>query len=202
MALAPLQETLLVLTALKDQLEPALTATKRHRHDDEVKFTICNHILILVSSFLEEWQRFERLGQDASVRKTIDSARPAAARIREWQGISRLRSSALVHGFRQRDGALTKLEPLFKPGRAPTTYAEQLLLGELAVYTIATAMCQHHELHQQAMLEVYKDGPDNIATIGIQSLAEFDAEISRIRNLITDSDPRLETCFGPLRSPT
>ena len=196
MSVKLLQDSLLVLAALKNQLESALRTVKRYIHDDDLKFTVANHILIVVSSFLEEWQRFESLGSDPTVRRTLDIAKPAIERIRRWKGITRLRSSALAHGFRQRDKTLTQLGPLFQAQRAPSAYAEQLLLGELAVYAIATAICQHQVTYDAALSAFYHDGPEKIPTHGIQTMEEFRTEITRIRSMITASDSSLEKCFG------
>lgn len=196
MPLSNLQEVLLVLAALKNQLEPALRAVKRHLEDDDLKFSLTNHLLILVSSFLEEWQRLEGLGRDPSVQKTVQSAKPAVKRIRQWKGITRLRSSALAHGFRQKDGSLTVMKSLFENNRAPSAYAESILVGECAVYAIATAICQHGATYKEGLSLWYTRGASEVPSNGIQTMLEFESEINQVRSLIVATDPDLEKCFG------
>jgi hypothetical protein len=195
--LTKLQETLLVLGALKNQLQPALKVIKRYMADDDLKFTATNHLMILVSSFLDEWKRLEGLGFDPDVRKTLDTAKPAVNRIRQWRGISRLRSSMLAHGFRQKDGSLTQIAELLQPGRAPVRYAEQVLLAECAVYAISTAICQHRKAHREAVAFMYQARSGQVSDGGgVDTMGEFHQEVARIRVAITASDPSLEACFN------
>lgn len=196
MSLNQLQGSLLVLMALKNQLEPALRAVKRHLQDDDLKFTVTNHLLILVSSFLSEWQNFEALGADPHVQKTLQSAKPAIKRIRKWKGITKLRSSVLAHGFRMKDGSITRMGYLFERDRAPSAYAESMLLGECAVYAIATAICQHNQIYKEGLSQWYENGPEKIPINGIENMKDFEEEIARIRIQITDTDPLLEKCLN------
>ncbi|MDZ5631892.1 hypothetical protein [Janthinobacterium sp. GMG1] len=203
MELTNLQESLLVFAGLKNQLEPALRTVKRYPLDDELKFTVTSHLLILVSSFLEEWRRFSGLGCDESVRKTLRSASPAIKRISQWKGIRTLRSTVLAHPFRQKDGSLTIVESLYENNLVSSEYAESILLGECAVYAIATAICQHNCIYEKAKLKYYSQVRSKIPINGIQTMSEFHKEIDRIRLAITVTDPCLADCFqGNSRRPS
>ncbi|MDD5330467.1 MAG: hypothetical protein PHX38_10705 [Sulfuricella sp.] len=201
--LSPLEEILLVLAGLKYQLEPSLRTFKRYRHDQEAKASIANYLLVLVASFEREWQRFEGLGADPEVKRTLVVASPAIKRIRAWRGLHRLRSSMLAHGFRDKQGRLVNTGTLFGPGDAPTNFAGQLLLGELAVYAIATAICHHHTLRDCAFDKLSAAWPDEEPiACGIATMAEFDREIEAVRNEIFAEDPNLECCFSGRKNGT
>ncbi|MFC7300795.1 hypothetical protein [Cognatiluteimonas weifangensis] len=187
---------MLVLAGLKNQLEPCLRTFKRYRHDQEAKTCLANYPLILVSSFLQEWQRLERLGSSLEIRRTLIAAEPATRRIRDWRGISRARSSMLAHGFRGKDGRLVNPTTLFGPGQVPTTFAGQLLLGELAVYAIATAISHHKAAGDNALSSLSTVWPDEeLESCGIDTMAEFEQEIATLRGEIFAIDPDLERCF-------
>jgi hypothetical protein len=196
MALTKIQESLMVFAALKNQIEPALRVVKRHKLEDDLKFTVTNYLLILVSSFLDEWRRFTALDSDARVSKTIQTAKPAAERIQQWPGIYELRSSALAHGFRKKDRSLVHISDLFGEGVAPSNYAEQILLAECAVYAIATAICQLQDIYRDGISQIYDSGPHHVRDCGIQTMEMFEQEIAAIRRTITSIDPNLETCFN------
>lgn len=195
--LSDLEEVLMVLAGLKNQLEPCLRNFKRYRHDKEAQGIFANYLLILVASFEQEWQRFEAFGKDPKVRRTLTAAAPALKRIRKWRGLHRLRSSMLAHGFRDKDGRLVNVATLFGANAAPTNYEGRCLLGELAVYALATAMCHHRELHHQALQSLLKVWPDEEPeACGISSKDEFDQEIECVRSEIFSIDPHLEMCFS------
>lgn len=194
--LTRLEEIMLVLAGLKNQLEPCLRTFKRYRHDQEAKTCLSNHVLILVASFLQEWQQLERLGSSPEIRRTLIAARPATRRIRDWRGITRVRSSMLAHGFRGKDGRLVNVTTLFGPDQVPTTFAGQLLLGELAVYAIATAICHHKAAADSALSSLAAAWPDEEPEAGgINTMAEFEQEVATLRREIFAIDSSLERCF-------
>lgn len=194
--LSRLEEVMLVLAGLKNQLEPCLRTFKRYKHDHESKSCLANYLLILVASFLQEWQQLERLGSSPEIRRTLIAAAPATRRIRAWRGISRARSSMLAHGFRGKDGRLVNTTTLFGPDQVPTTFAGQLLLGEFAVYAIATAICHHKAAADNALSLLSTVWPDEEpAACGINTMAEFEQEIATLRGEIFAVDPSLERCF-------
>lgn len=187
---------MLALSGLKNQLDPCLRTFKRYIYDQESKTCLSNYLLILVASFLQEWQQLERLGSDAEIRRTLIAAAPATRRIRAWRGISRIRSSMLAHGFRDKDGRLVNTTALFGPGQVPTTFAGQLLLGELAVYAIATALSHHRAVCTNALGIISALWPDEEPeACGISTMAEFEQEIATLRREIFAIDPNLENHF-------
>lgn len=194
--LSRLEEVMLVLAGLKNQLEPCLRTFKRYRHDQESMACLASYLLILVASFLQEWQQFERLGSSPEIRRTLIAAAPATRRIRAWRGISRARSSMLAHGFRGKDGRLVNTITLFGPDQVPTTFAGQLLLGEFAVYAIAIAICHHKAEADNALNLLSTVWPDEVPdACGINTMAEFEQEIATLRGEIFAIDPGLERCF-------
>lgn len=196
-ALSPLEEVLLVLAGLKFQMEPCLRTFKRYGHDQEAKASLANYLLVLVASFDKEWQRLERLGKTPEVKHTLLAASPALKRIRVWRGLHRLRSTVLAHGFRDKNGSLVNIGTLFGPDDAPTNFAEQLVLGELAVYAIATAMCHHRSGHDGALKKLLATWPDEApVACGIATMAEFERELESVRSQMFAADPDLERCFS------
>lgn len=194
--LTRLQESLLALSGIKNQLEPALRAIKRHRQDDDVKAAIASQLVILTVSFLEEWKNLERLGKDERIRQTLRVTKPAVDRVRKWADLSRYRSSMLAHGFRGTDGRLFNPTALAASGRAPFTFAEQMLLAECAVLAIATAYVRHAQEHQMAFVALAELWPGgDVEPEGITTMAEFESEIARIRVAITAADSGLDAAF-------
>lgn len=194
--LSRFEEVMLVLAGLKNQLEPCLRTFKRYRHDQESKTCLANYLLILVASFLQEWQRLERLGSSPEIKRTLMAAAPATRRIRAWRGISRARSSMLAHGFRGKDGRLINAATFFGPGQVPTTFAGQLLLGEFAVYAIATAICHHKAAGANALSVLSTTWPDEEPeACGIDTMAEYEQEVAALRREMFAIDPNLECCF-------
>lgn len=201
--LSPLEEVLLLLAGLKNQLEPCLRAFKRYVHDYEAKTSLANYLLVLVASFDQEWQRLEHLGDSAEVKHTLVAASPTLKRIRRWRGLHRLRSSMLAHGFREKKDRLVNTSHLFGPTDAPTDFAGQLLLGELAVYAIATAICHHSGINAGALTKLLAIWPDEEPVPAeIATMAEFEREIQSVRTEMFSVDPRLERCFAGAKNGT
>jgi hypothetical protein len=196
MQLSQIEETLLALAGIKKQLEQCLRTFKRHKQDQEAKACLANYLLILVASFDQEWQRLEGLGTLDDVRRTLIAAGPATRRIRAWRGLHRARSSLLAHGFRDKDGNLVNASALFGPRLLPTGFAGQLLLGELSVYAIATAIYRH-KLSLDAGLQKLDSVWHNAEppATGIMTMGAFEAEIASVRTEILALEPELENCF-------
>ena len=81
--LTPLQESLLILAGLNKQLKWALNTIvpKDRIKDENLKFTVSNHIYILLCSFLEEWKFLEKLGRDENLQTILKIASPAVNRM-------------------------------------------------------------------------------------------------------------------------
>ena len=102
--LSPLQESLIILVSLNNRIEKALNAmvSKDHMEDEDLKFTITNHIHILLCSFLDEWKKLEALGSDEKIKATLKIVSPSIGRIRQWGGLPKVRSSLLAQGHRDK----------------------------------------------------------------------------------------------------
>jgi len=150
----PLEQCLLVLAGLRSQFVSALnslTSSSRPVENEDLSFTVCNHIQILLCSFLDEWKIFTSFGKVPAVRDTLKITSPAINRIRSWTGLSRIRSTLLAHGLRNRDGTLVRTWDLFNSSKSPTAYQETVLLGKLAVLVIKETLSRHHgEYHMAA----------------------------------------------------
>lgn len=184
--------SLAALSSRKTLIEPALRTVKRYVTDDDLKFVATNFIMLQVSAFLDEWRLFQTFAQnDRAVRRTTLIAKPAIDRIKLWGGIRTFRNSMIAHA-RRNDTA----KPLLtgEISDFPSQYAEQLLLGECAVYAIAVAAIRHDHI-SKTFLEHHPSGPI-LAGGGIQSKGEFICEILSIRSTILQIEPELEEKFG------
>ena len=143
--LSPLQESLIILVSLNNRIEKALNAmvSKDHMEDEDLKFTITNHIHILLCSFLDEWKKLEALGSDEKIKNTLKFTSPAIARIRRWKGLPKVRSILLAHGLRDKDGVAALPWDVFGKYDAPTAYAETILLGNCVLLAVAVVINQH-----------------------------------------------------------
>src|SRR6266568_4703986 len=103
----PFEGSLLILRGLQTQLESALQAlhAKELMANGDLQWTVCNHIQILLCSFLEEWKIFESFAEDDErIRDTLKIAAPALDRIRAWKGLERVRNTLLAHNLRDKKG--------------------------------------------------------------------------------------------------
>ncbi len=194
--LLSIEKSLLAFSVVKSLLEPALKVMKRHGGDDDVKFIAGNFILIAVNSFLDEWNFFCGIREFDGVQETRQIAEPAISKIRRWKGIRTLRNSLLAHPPRGKDGqnSVPDLNDIFGSGQVPLAYAEMIVLGEAAVYAIATVLCRHDDHRLAALRKI--NPPKPWAVTGALSLKDAHAEVERIRSEIVARDSTLSACFG------
>ncbi|MBA7654050.1 hypothetical protein ES703_61924 [subsurface metagenome] len=180
--LTSFQESLLVLAALSNQIEWALKAMvpKDRIEDKDLKFTISNHIQILLCSFLDERKRLEALGCDDKIRATLKMASPALDRIRRWRGLRKLRSTLLAHGHRTREGAFVWPSKVFGNHPIPTAYAEIILLGNCALLAVRVVLTQHQSDYQEAVQQLSNLKKD-IEDEGIRTVGEIKEELNKIK---------------------
>lgn len=200
MALTKFQESLLILGAIKNILEPELRVIKRYIHDDDLKFTITNKMLIDLVSLLDEWKRLEKIGKnDMEVRETLKIASLAIKRVKSFKGIRLQRNTMLAHGFRDKsnDYKLTNVNNIISNPNIPKKYAEIILLAEFAVYAISIFICRHRKDYELALNNIQTNvtGVD-LEGKGIDTLNEFEDEIDKLRLLLFEQDPSLENCFN------
>jgi hypothetical protein len=199
MELGKIQQCILVLSALKNNFQNDLNVIKRYIHDDDLKYSIANKILVDIASFLDEWKVVCSLAaENIAIRETLAITAPAIRRIKKWEGVKGLRNTALAHGFRDDStgGQITCLNKRYFNANVPTTYAEIMLLAEFAVYAISTVLCRHKDEHKEAMVVLSKEVFDASVVRGIQTMLEFNAEIKSLQESMFLADPKLKVCFG------
>src|SRR5437588_12808441 len=118
----------------------------------DLQWTVCNHIQILLCSFLDEWKIFESFAEDDErIRDTLKIAVPALDHIRAWTGLERVRNTLLAHNQRDKKGNPVNTWDVFNSNKTPTAYAETVLLARLAVLAIRRTHKQHYsEFHLAA----------------------------------------------------
>lgn len=182
-----LEESLLLLTGVENQLVSALKslASKERAEDDDLKWTVSNHIQILVCSFLEEWKIFESLGSNATIRDTLKMISPAITRIKEWTGLTRIRSTMLAHPQRDKGGNPVWPWDVFNSYKSPTAYAETILLGNLAVIAVKAVRSRHHaEYHLAAQRLSQRFTP--IREQGIRTAGEIERVLQKVRSEMSE----------------
>jgi len=197
MQLTNFQESLLVLSAMKTSMENDLRVFKRYLHDEDVKFSLSNKMLIEICSFLEEWKRFNTYAKnDERVKDSMRITAPAIKRIKSWTGIKGMRNTMLAHGHRDENCGcrLTCLDKRYFNADVPTTYAEVMLLSEYCVYVISAFICRHQENHQLALSTIPKRNANVVR--GIQTQMEFNAAVSELQEHMFNLDPSLKEGFG------
>lgn len=197
MPLSKFQESLLVISAMKNIMENDLCVFKRYQHDEDLKFALHNKMLIDICSFMGEWKRFNNYAKnDACIKETMRITAPAITRISKWKGLEGMRNTLLAHGFRDNNnqGKLTCLNNRLFDADVPTTYAEIMLLSEYCVYVISAFICRHGNEHQEAMALIPEWNHD--VKRGIETLAEFDADVEKLQTHMFMLDPSLKHCFG------
>lgn len=186
MELSKLQESLLALSAIDNMILPALQSLNppERLQDDALKFTICNYLQVLLCSFLDEWKVFGSLARDhPTVLITLKVAAPALKRIQSWDGLYKVRSAILAHGFRGKDRRLIWTWELITSQNVPTAYAETILLAECARLSVWVTVQLHRDdiAAAENMAEMRRqDIPDR----GIRSLDDMHKELNRIRAVV------------------
>lgn len=182
---SPLQESILALVGIDNQILYALKSIQAEGgiKDEDLKFTVCNHILILLCSFLEEWRRLERLGANNEIRKTLYIASPAVTRVRRWKGLKGVRSQLLAHSHRTSDGKLVAAWEAFNRFSAPTAYAEIIVLGSCARKATYVVLMRHAEDYKLALTLVESERR-KIETKGVRKVDEINAELEKVNQQI------------------
>ncbi|WP_131198286.1 hypothetical protein [Phytopseudomonas dryadis] len=178
-------------------MENDLCVFKRYMHDDDLRFSLSNKMLIDICSFLSEWKRFGNYAKsDAHIRKTMEITAPAIKRLKSWRGLEGMRNTMLAHGHRDDNdgGNLTCLGKRYFDAEVPTTYVEIMLLSEYCVYVISAFICRHKEDHAFALSTI----PDRDVNVvrGIQNMAEFDSAVRELQEHMFGLDPQLKEGFG------
>ena len=181
--LSPLQESLIILVSLNNRIEKALNAmvSKDHMEDEDLKFTITNHIHILLCSFLDEWKKLEALGSDEKIKATLKIVSPSIGRIRQWGGLPKVRSILLAHGHRDKGRVAVLPWQVFGKYDAPTAYAETILLGNCVLLAVRVVLTRHQSDYQKAFRQISKIKQD-IEDKGIKTTGEIKGELNKIKD--------------------
>jgi len=186
------EESLLLLTGVKSQLEAAVKSLtgKDRGEDEDLQWTVSNHIQILLCSFLDEWKIFQSLGKDTAIRDTLEITSPALRRIRSWTGLTRIRSTLLAHGQRKIDGKPAWTWDVFNSNKSPTAYGETILLGQLAILVIRETLKRHYgDYHHaaQRLSQLYIP----IKGQGLRTVGEANAVLNSIRAEMSEIAERI-----------
>jgi hypothetical protein len=180
-ALSPFQESLLALSVVHTDLTSAHRCLPKSRDEDDpvLVAVVTKYILILVASFAEEWRRIEHHGRDASIRNTLHVAAPFTRRIKQWPGISRVRSVRLAHPSRSKGGAFVHPDEVLRGAAVPTNSAETWLLGLCAVRACETAI-HRHLAEYDAGVAIVDRSTQPIPLRGIRTTREIDEELGQL----------------------
>jgi hypothetical protein len=185
--LTPFVESFLILCQMNNQIHWALYPPESvgnatdfvgrrdfKNMDDDLKMTICFHVLILVSSFMEEYARLEKLAKttnDKRLQISLETLEPALHRIKEWdKGLSKVRNFVLAHPFRDGSKKYVTRKVIFADPLVPTNFAQMLAFGKYAnlvvqgiaiLYPVEAKQCWDWQ-----ELEDFKSEPRGIASIG------------------------------------
>jgi hypothetical protein len=157
--------------------------------DDDLKMTICFHALLLVSTFMEEYKRLEKIAtatKDERLRITLETLEPAISRIREWdKGLSRVRNLLLAHPLRDGSKRFVRMKEIFADPSVPTSFAQMLTLGKyanLVVQGLATLYpSEAKQCWDWQESEDFKSEPR-----GITNFAEANEELKKTNKEIVD----------------
>jgi hypothetical protein len=178
---------------MQTQLDSALRALqgKALVANGDLEWTVCNHIQILLCSFLEEWKIFESFAKDDErIRDTLKIAVPALDRIRAWTGLERVRNTLLAHNLRDKKGSPVSTWDVFNSNKAPTAYAEIVLLARLAVFVMRGTRTRHYsEFHlaSQRLTRYYVP----IKQQGVRTNEEAESDFQRIKDKMNELARRI-----------
>ncbi|MCK7394086.1 hypothetical protein L8O14_11110 [Enterobacter hormaechei] len=193
-----IQESIIVMSAMKNTFECALKVFKRYIHDDDLKFCLHMKMIVDLSSFLEEWARLGPICKsEPKMIETLKICEPAINRLNSWRGIRSFRNKVLAHGFREEvrnNGGKAAYKPVdfekwYFNAEVPNAYAEILLLYEMVYFCLAIVINRHGGVTDG--LEVTYKGP--IVNRGIISVEEFDEEMRVFMEHIFAMDPTIAT---------
>ena len=192
--MSPLQQSLLVLAALRNSVERVILCFYNYNRDSSelsgrpdrlsdvnLCFSVQNYLQVLLSSFLEEWSRFSALARDDSrVRDTLREVKPAVDRFRCWKDLRSVRSRLLAHPFRDRSGTIVFPWDVFRDSDVPTTLAETLLLGLCVQMVVARVQARHADDRSAAESQLLQQDR-SVPRKGLSTTSELEAEFARIQ---------------------
>jgi hypothetical protein len=192
--MTPAQQSLVALIGLRNSIERVilcfysvntsgtnLEARSERFPDANLCFAMQSYLQILLSSFLEEWPRFaSRAKNDPDVRKTLQLVQPAMERFEGWRDLPSVRSKVLAHPFRDKQGQIVLAWDVLRDSKAPTTFAETLLLGFCALMAVDRVKVRHAKEVAETdsyLLQLDRTVPEK----GILTATELEAEFARLQ---------------------
>ncbi|PJD13528.1 hypothetical protein B9Q22_15960 [Enterobacter roggenkampii] len=191
--LTPIQESILVLSAMKNNFECVLKVFKRYIHDEDLKFSLQMKMIVDLSSFTEEWARLGPICKsEPQMVETLKICEPAITRLKSWGGIRDFRNKALAHGFRE-ELRCNEGRTIYKPvdfekwyfkANVPNNYAEILLIYEMAYFCMAIVINRHGSA-TDGLDVIYEQ---KVESKGIYTAEEFDKEMELFMDHISALD--------------
>ncbi|HDS5419053.1 hypothetical protein [Citrobacter freundii] len=202
--LTPIQESILVLSAMKNTFQCVLKVFKRYIHDEDLKFSLQMKMIVDLSSFADEWARLGPICKsEPQMIATLKICEPAISRLKSWRGIRDFRNKVLAHGFREElrdNGGKIVYKPVdfekwYFKADVPNSYAEVLLLYEMAYFCMAIVINRHGNV---------TDGLDfiydqQVERKGIETAEEFDNEMEIFMAHISDLDSTMTQKWNDYR---
>jgi hypothetical protein len=183
--MSPLQESLLILSGLDKLIAKASRSLFQaiNLDNEDLKFTVCNQVQLLLCNFHKEWRRLEGLGSDPEIRKSLRVASPAVKRIGSWPGLEKVRNMLLAHPQRDSDGKITPPWEVLARYNAPTTYWETVLLSDCARLAISVVLQCHFREYKQAA-EMADEQHQEIEDKGVRTPFEAKVEFDKINEIV------------------
>lgn len=194
--LTQIQESIIVLSAMKNTFECVLKVFKRYIHDEDLKFSLNMKMIVDLSSFMDEWARLGPICKsEPQMIATLKICEPAITRLKSWRGIRDFRNKALAHGFRE-ELRCNEGKVIYKPvdfekwyfkADVPSNNAEILLLCEMAYFCMAIVINRHGNVTDGLDLKYNQ----KIESKGINTAEEFDNEMKLFMDHISTLDPSM-----------
>lgn len=189
-----LQQTTLVLAAIKNILDPEIRIFRKYIHDDELKFTLSGKLMIDVCSFLDEWKKLGPIAkEDPDVMETLRICALPIRKISAWDGLRSFRNTMLAHGFRDEvaGNTPTNISQRFFNANVPNQYAEMLLLAHIASFIIGVFLTRHGQCIEPPTIV-----HDVFPTKGISTSKEFDDQINLVKEHFESCDSSFVRLWG------
>jgi hypothetical protein len=185
-----LQQSTLVLSAIKNVLDPGIRTFRKYITDDELKFIISAKLMIDLCSFLDEWKKLGPIAkEDPCVMDTLKMCGLPIKKIKAWDGLKSYRNTMLAHGFRDETAGNTptNISQRYFNAKVPTKYAETLFLAHIASFCIGVFLTRHGQCVDPSLMKHEGEFLER----GIGTIGEFDEEIKLIKEHFESFDSSL-----------
>jgi hypothetical protein len=157
--------------------------------DTDLKMTICFHVLLLVSTFMEEYKRLEKIAvnsTDNKLQSVLDALNPAIKRIRDWdKGINKVRNLVLAHPLRDGSRRFVRMKQIFEDPLVPTSFVQMLTLGKYANLVVQGLATLYPSEAKQCW--DWQEAEDfKSESRGFTNFAEANSELKKVNKEIVD----------------